>query len=221
MIIASASTNRQDNAPQVGPPRRRLRMRMRIYDGSARKQRRSWRPHSESLEERQLLSSVVSHHSGLGLATLSSASGSGKSVAAAIHVSRVSATGHRVAASHDGAIVSSAATRQNTPPKVTRKASAKLSPATGSTMTLAAMGTDDGGAANLKYTWTATALPPGAAVPTFSANGSNAAKNTMTALNAAGTYRFTVSIADAAGLMAASSVSVAVKPALTSRVVLQ
>ena len=96
------------------------------------------------------------------------------------------------------------------------KASAKPSPVTGTTVTLAALATDDGGAANLKYTWAATALPAGVSVPVFTINATNAAKNTTATLSGAGTYRFAVSIADTAGLMATSSVNVSVKQSLAS-----
>ena len=71
---------------------------------------------------------------------------------------------------------------------------------------------DDGGEANLKYTWTAT----GPAAVDYSANGTNAAKNTMTMFTQAGDYNFTVTITDAAGFTATSSVSVTVDQTLST-----
>jgi len=59
-------------------------------------------------------------------------------------------------------------------------------------------------------------LPSGAASPTFSTNGTNAAKQTMATFSMAGTYGFTVTIADAGGLTTTSSVNVVVNQSLTS-----
>ena len=86
----------------------------------------------------------------------------------------------------------------------------------GKTTTLAALGADDGGEANLKYTWAATTLPTGATGPVFAVNGTNAAKNDTATFSHAGTYGFTVTIADASGLTTTSSVSVTVNQTLTS-----
>ena len=56
----------------------------------------------------------------------------------------------------------------------------------------------------------------GAAAPTFSVNGTNAAKQTVATFSKAGTYGFTVTIADAGGLTTTSSVNVVVNQSLTS-----
>ena len=74
----------------------------------------------------------------------------------------------------------------------------------------------ESGEGSLTYTWAATTLPSGAAAPIFTANDSNAAKNTTAILSAAGTYGFTVTIADPRGLTAVSSVNVTVSRTLTS-----
>jgi autotransporter-associated beta strand protein len=97
---------------------------------------------------------------------------------------------------------------------VATPAAASPSPATGTTVALSVLGADDAGASTLTYTWTATATPP--APVTFSANGTNAAHNTTAQFTTAGTYNFLVTITDAAGLTAASSVSVTVDQTLTS-----
>jgi len=97
-----------------------------------------------------------------------------------------------------------------------KKASAMPSPVTGTTVTLAALATDVRGAASLTYTCAATAVPSGASPPVFSINGKNAAKNTTATFSAAGTYKFTVRIADTAGLFTTSSVNVAVMQSFTS-----
>ena len=71
---------------------------------------------------------------------------------------------------------------------------------TGTTTTVAVLGNNDGGEANLKYTWAATTLPTGATAPVFAVNGTNAAKNDTATFSHAGTYGFTVTIADTSGL---------------------
>ena len=101
-------------------------------------------------------------------------------------------------------------------PTVVTPASATPSPVTGTTTTLSVLGADDGGETNLTYTWAATTLPAGAAAPTFSVNGTNAAKQTVATFSEAGTYGFTVTIADAGGLTTTSSVNVVVNQSLTS-----
>jgi hypothetical protein len=103
----------------------------------------------------------------------------------------------------------------NQPPTVAQPAAATPSPVTGTTTALSALGADDGGEAALTYTWQATAEPSGAS-PTFSANGTNAAKNATVTFNRAGNYTFQVTITDAGGLTATSSVNVTVNQTLTS-----
>ena len=105
----------------------------------------------------------------------------------------------------------------NTAPTVATAASATPSPVTGTTTTLAALGADvDTGESTLTYTWAATTLPSSATTPTFSANGSNAAKSTTATFSKAGTYGLTVTIADPGGLTVTSSVSVTVAQTLTA-----
>src|SRR5262249_60081318 len=77
------------------------------------------------------------------------------------------------------------------------------------------LGADDGGEANLTYTWQATAAPAGAN-PAFSANGTNAAKNTVVTFNRAGAYTFRVTVTDAGDLTATSSVNITANQTLTS-----
>ena len=59
-------------------------------------------------------------------------------------------------------------------------------------------------------------MPSGAAAPTFSVNGSNAAQNTTATFSAAGAYVFTVTITDPGGMSVTSSVNVTVNQTLTS-----
>jgi IPT/TIG domain len=109
-------------------------------------------------------------------------------------------------------------TTGNQPPTVAQPASATPSPVTGTTTTLSVLGADDGGESNLVYAWQATAEPSGAS-PVFSANGTNAAKNTVVTFNRAGAYTFQVTITDSGGLTVASTVNVTVNQKFTSMVV--
>ena len=70
------------------------------------------------------------------------------------------------------------------------------------------------GESNLTYTWSTTGTPPAAV--NFSANGSNAAKNTTATFSTAGNYSFQVTITDPSGLTATSSVNVTVNQTLTA-----
>jgi hypothetical protein len=105
----------------------------------------------------------------------------------------------------------------NNPPTVATPAAASPNPATGTTTALSALGADDGGEAALTYTWSTTGMPPAAV--TFSANGTNAAKNTTATFTKAGNYSFQVLIQDAGGLTVTSPVSMTVSQTLTSIVV--
>ena len=105
----------------------------------------------------------------------------------------------------------------NAPPTVATAAAASPNPAPGATTALSVLGADDAGEAALTYTWSTTGSPP--APVTFSANGTNAAKNTTATFTKAGNYNFQVVIQDAGGLTVTSSVSVTVSQTLTSIVV--
>jgi hypothetical protein len=103
----------------------------------------------------------------------------------------------------------------NQAPTISKPATASTSTVTGRTVSLSALGLDDGGAANLKYNWTSA----GPAAVLFSSNGTNASQNTMVTFSQAGEYSFTVTITDAQGLSVTSTVKVTVKQTLTSVVV--
>jgi len=103
----------------------------------------------------------------------------------------------------------------NAPPTVARAAAASPSPVKGKTTALSVLGADDGGEANLTYTWRMTSGPTGAH-PAFSANGTNAAKASTVTFDRSGSYVFQATITDAGGLSVTSSVSVSVVQTLTS-----
>jgi hypothetical protein len=103
-------------------------------------------------------------------------------------------------------------TNQNQPPTFVKPATSSSLTVLGQTVGLSALGADDGGEANLTYTWTST----GPASVNFSLNGNNAAKDTVATFTRAGVYNFTVTLTDAAGLTAQSSVTVTVNQKLTA-----
>ena len=113
-----------------------------------------------------------------------------------------------------GNLLISGAALPNQPPVVATPAAATPSPVTGTTTALSVLGADDGGESNLTYTWQTTGSPP--ASVGFSANGTNAAKNTTATFTKAGTYNFQVTITDAHGLTTTSTVSVTVNQTLSS-----
>ena len=105
-------------------------------------------------------------------------------------------------------------TSGNQAPTVAAAASASPNPVAGSSSALSVLGADDGGEANLTYTWATAGTPPGSV--SFSANGTNAAKNSTATFGAAGTYTLSVTVRDANGASATSSAVVSVSQVLTS-----
>ncbi|MDP1918088.1 MAG: choice-of-anchor V domain-containing protein [Myxococcales bacterium] len=95
----------------------------------------------------------------------------------------------------------------NQPPTVSIAAGAAATSPT--TRALSVGATDDAGEAALTYTWATTTAP---APVSFSVNGTNAAKNTSATFTRAGDYVFSVTVRDAAGLLAVSTVNVTVAP---------
>jgi sugar lactone lactonase YvrE len=91
-------------------------------------------------------------------------------------------------------LVVTAGGASNLPP-VCGQPQATPSPVTGATTALSLTCLDDGGEPALGYSWTAT----GPAAVTFSANGSNAAKNTTATFTRAGTYTFVATVTDGGG----------------------
>jgi autotransporter-associated beta strand protein len=95
-------------------------------------------------------------------------------------------------------------------------------PATGvlstsrTSIALSVLGNDDGGEANLTYSWAATLVSTSTSVDNFSVNDSNAAKDTVFTCDAAGTYKFVVTATDSTGLSTVDVVYVVVDPMLTS-----
>lgn len=105
----------------------------------------------------------------------------------------------------------------NTPPTIATAATATPSPVTGANTALSVLGADDGGEANLTYTWTTVGTPPSPV--TFGVNGTNAAKATTATFTKAGAYAFLVTVSDQNRQSTTSSVAVTVAQALTSIVV--
>ncbi len=113
------------------------------------------------------------------------------------------AAGNATVAATSGAISGSLnITVTNAAPTLATAAAAGTNAVTGTTTTLSALGADDGGEAGLTYTWSATAEPTGA-LPNFSANGTNLAKNATVTFDRSGAYTFLVTISD--GTLAVTS----------------
>jgi MYXO-CTERM domain-containing protein len=93
-------------------------------------------------------------------------------------------------------------------PMVTQTARARPSPVTGTTTLLSVRASDDAGEPSLQYTWAATVAP---APVTFSANSSNAAKDSTATFSRAGDYEFLVTVLDTAGNVVTSIVRVTVQ----------
>jgi hypothetical protein len=91
-------------------------------------------------------------------------------------------------------------------PTVATPASATPTSVTTNSTALSVQGADYAGASVLTYTWAATTEPSGATV-TFSPNGTNAANASTATVSKAGTYVFTVTIADQDGLSITSATS--------------
>lgn len=100
----------------------------------------------------------------------------------------------------------------NTAPTVANPAAANPSPVTGTTTNLSVLGADNVGEPALSYTWSAT----GPAGVTFSADDTNAAKNTTATFSQAGSYELTATLTDAGGLTTTSSIQVTVNQTASS-----
>jgi hypothetical protein len=113
--------------------------------------------------------------------------------------------------------VSATVTVPNNAPTIATAAKATPNPVTASTTALSVLGADDNGEANLTYTWATTGTPPAAV--TFSANGTNAAKNSTATFTKAGSYNFQVTVKDQGNLTVTSAIAVTVNQTPTSIVV--
>jgi hypothetical protein len=100
------------------------------------------------------------------------------------------------------------------PPTVAVAASANPNPVTGAITSLSVLGADDGGEADLAYTWSTTGAPP--APVNFSANGTNSARTTTATFSKAGTYALRVTITDTSGFSTTSNVTVTVQQTLNT-----
>jgi hypothetical protein len=100
-------------------------------------------------------------------------------------------------------------------PTVVNAAASSTSPVITTHANLSVLGSDvTAGETGLTYTWSTTGTPPAAVA--FSANGSNAAKNTTATFTAAGTYNFLVTLTNPGGMSTTSAVTVIVSQTLTA-----
>ena len=84
---------------------------------------------------------------------------------------------------------------------------------------LLVLGADHAGEANLTYTWAAKSVPGGAIFPSFSDNGTNAAKNDTVTFYQSGAYTLQATITNHAGLSSTSTVTVVVDQLASSVVI--
>lgn len=108
-----------------------------------------------------------------------------------------------------------AAQLSSTPSYVQNPSVVGSSTVTSKTAQLTALGTDDGGESSLKYFWQAQSVPTGGTLQ-FSANGTNAAKNTSVTFSRAGTYQILSRIVDSFGLSTSSVVTLQVNQTASS-----
>ena len=94
---------------------------------------------------------------------------------------------------------------------IANPAGASPNPVTGTSTALSVLGADTVGESTIDYTWSAT----GPGTVAFSANGTNAAKNTTATFTAAGNYTLQAVLIDSSGSSANSSVAVTVSQSLT------
>jgi hypothetical protein len=146
-----------------------------------------------------------------------SVSGGGTIDANGLFTAEATIGGPYTVTAQSGAVIGTASVSvalPNAGPTIATAAAASPNPVTSSSTALSVLGADDGGEANLTYTWTTTGTPPAAVA--FSANGTNAAKSTTATFTKAGSYTFQVIVRDSGNLTAASSVSVTVNQTMTS-----
>src|SRR6185295_2614900 len=108
-----------------------------------------------------------------------SVSGGGTISATGLFTAGATAGGPFTVTATSGAVSGNASvsvTVVNTAPTVATPAAATPSPVPGTSTALSVLGADNAGEPALIYTWATTGTPPAAV--TFSANGTNAAKNT-------------------------------------------
>ncbi len=106
-------------------------------------------------------------------------------------------------------VVLAGATTANVAPSIATPAAAAPSPVAGTSTVLSVGASDDGGEAALTYTWSVTGGTFQRPV-SFGENGTNAAKTTTATFTIAGSYTFTVTVRDAAGLTTTDTVDVTV-----------
>lgn len=119
-------------------------------------------------------------------------------------------------APHEGHAMDAAPTTPATSGPTVVVSPAWVTLVSGKTTRLSARGSDSTGTATLRYSWSIVSKPAAVPAPTFSANGTNSARDTTVTFRAAGAYTFRLTVTNKAGLSTTSDVNVMVKQALTS-----
>lgn len=89
-------------------------------------------------------------------------------------------------------------------------------PIVGTSATLTALASDDGGPENLTYAWSITGSPAGSTLPTFARNGTADARSTTLTFASAGTYTIALTATDQGGLSATATATVTVSATLSA-----
>ncbi|MGA2443480.1 MAG: glycosyl hydrolase family 28 protein, partial [Tepidisphaeraceae bacterium] len=93
-------------------------------------------------------------------------------------------------------------------PSITAAPAASPQPATGTTANLSVTASETG--STLTYSWSILSSPSGVTSPTFSVNGTSAAKNTTATFYAFGVYEFLATVTDSNGVSATAVLGVGV-----------
>jgi len=101
-------------------------------------------------------------------------------------------------------------TYYGTAPTVQTPPAATPVPGEAASWDLSVLGNDPAGESSLTYTWSVLSGPAGAAAPTFTVNGTNAAKNTVVTFFQVGTYNLAVTITDPSNLSVSPTLNVVV-----------
>ena len=127
----------------------------------------------------------------------------------------VTAGNYQVTATSGAIMGSTAITVTNAPASIATAASASPDPVTGTNTALSVLAVGDTGQPDLTYTWSTILTPTSAPAVTFSANGTNDAKNSTATFSQAGVYTFLVTVSDDGVTTATSRVSVLVNQTVT------
>jgi hypothetical protein len=116
----------------------------------------------------------------------------------------------------EGSRSTAVSAKPNPAPTVVTAANSTPTTVTATTANLSVLGGSNAGESTLSYTWSSSSTPANLSQPTYSVNGTNAAKNATATFHQAGTFTLKVTITDGNGLTTTSSVNVTVNQTFTA-----